>query len=212
MHTFIEGRKPGEEEASAVVDKHFVDKIGEKTAILRIYDMSTKILFCDFCRHNVLFWKSKDTFKKQNIEFKKKAWRFAKSSLSSKCSGMLDAQPIVYLASLNDPWSHNSKFGFWSEHHCIYFLTIVLSTNIIVAVRMKFDPTCRQRSLSSMTALEEANFKKALWLCHLLARSPGVSWYLSIIIMIMIIIITGFYKLAFPIKIKALHSVLLPRS
>ena len=34
---------------NAVVDKGFVDKIGHKTAILRKYDMSTKILFC---RHN----------------------------------------------------------------------------------------------------------------------------------------------------------------
>ena len=50
-------------EVSAVVDKCFVDKIEDKTAILRRYDMSTKILFC---RHNhVLFWKRKDrpTFK-----------------------------------------------------------------------------------------------------------------------------------------------------
>ena len=38
---------------SAVVEKHSVDKIGDKTAILRKYDMLTKILFC---RHNnVLF-------------------------------------------------------------------------------------------------------------------------------------------------------------
>ena len=65
---------------------------------------------------------------------------------------MLDAQPatVVYPASPDDP-SCNSKFGFWSEHHCIYFLTIVLSR--IVAVGMKFDPTCRQRNLFSMTAL-----------------------------------------------------------
>ena len=46
------------------------------------------------------------------------------------------------------------KFGFWSELHCIYFLTIVLST--IVAVRMKFDLTCRQRNLSSTTSLVPA--------------------------------------------------------
>ena len=47
---------------------------------------------------------------------------------SSECSGMLDAQPAtVYPASPDDP-SRNLKFGFWSEHHCIYFLTIVLST------------------------------------------------------------------------------------
>ena len=46
---------------SAVVDKRFVDKIGDKTASLRKYDMLTKILFC---RHNnVLFWKRKDLFK-----------------------------------------------------------------------------------------------------------------------------------------------------
>ena len=45
---------------SAVVDKRFIDKIGDKTAILRKYDMSTKILFC---RHNnVLFWKRKDPY------------------------------------------------------------------------------------------------------------------------------------------------------
>ena len=50
----------------------------------------------------------------------------------------------------DDP-SHNLKFGFWSEHHCIYFLTIVLST--IVVVRIKFYPTCQQRNLSSTTAL-----------------------------------------------------------
>ena len=50
---------------SAVVDKRFVDKIGDKTAILRKYDMSARIMFC---RHNnVLFWEKKDTFKKQNI-------------------------------------------------------------------------------------------------------------------------------------------------
>ena len=78
-----------------------------------------------------------------------------KSALSSECSGMLDAQPTtVYPASPDDP-SRNSKFGFWSEHHCIYFLTIVLST--IVAVGMKFDLTCRQRNLSSMTALRVTN-------------------------------------------------------
>ena len=50
--------------SSAVVDKRFVNKIGDKTAILRKY-MSTKILVC---RHNVLFSKRKDTFKKQNID------------------------------------------------------------------------------------------------------------------------------------------------
>ena len=44
---------------SAVIDTRFVNKIGDKTAILRKYDMSTKILFC---RHNnVLFKKRKDT-------------------------------------------------------------------------------------------------------------------------------------------------------
>ena len=51
---------------SAVVDKRFVDKIGDKTAILWKCDMLTKILFC---RHKiVLFWKRKHTFKKQNID------------------------------------------------------------------------------------------------------------------------------------------------
>ena len=64
---------------------------------------------------------------------------------------MLDAQPAaVYPASPDDP-SYNSMFGFLSEHHRIHFLTIVLST--IVAVGMKFDPTFRQRNLSSTTAL-----------------------------------------------------------
>ena len=37
---------------SAVIDKRFVDKIGDKTAILRKYDM-LKILFCQ--HNNVLF-------------------------------------------------------------------------------------------------------------------------------------------------------------
>ena len=44
----------------------FVDKIGDKTAILRKYDMSTKTTKILFCQNNsVLFWKRKDTFKKQ---------------------------------------------------------------------------------------------------------------------------------------------------
>ena len=89
------------------------------------------------------FEEKKDTFKKQNIDkiSLQKAWLFAKNVRSSECSGMLDAQPAtVYPASPEYP-SRNSKFGFWSEHHCIYFLTIVLST--IVAVGINFDPTCR---------------------------------------------------------------------
>ena len=52
--------------SSAVVDKHFVDKIGNKTAILRKYDMSTMILFC-WHNNDLFFWKRKDKFKKQNI-------------------------------------------------------------------------------------------------------------------------------------------------
>ena len=68
------------------------------------------------------------------------AWLFA-TSAASECSGMLDAQPAaVYPASPDDP-SRNSKFGFWSEHHRIYLLTIVLST--IVTVGMKFDTACQ---------------------------------------------------------------------
>ena len=52
------------------------------------------------------------------------AWLFAKSVLSSECSGMLDAQPAtVYPTSPDDP-ACNLKFGFWSEHHCTSFLTI----------------------------------------------------------------------------------------
>ena len=64
---------------------------------------------------------------------------------------MLDAQPAIVYPTSPDDLSRNSKFGFWSGHHCIYFLTTVLST--IVAVGMKFDLTCRQRNLSSTTAL-----------------------------------------------------------
>ena len=112
-----------------------------------LYDMSTKILFCQ--HNNDLFWKRKDIWKKTNEIAFKKTWLFAKSTLLSEC--ILDAQPAtVYPASPND-LSRNSKIGFWSEHHCIYFLTIVLST--IVAVGMTFAPTCRQRNLSSTTAL-----------------------------------------------------------
>ena len=46
-----------------------VDKIGDKTAIMKRYDMSTKILFC---QHNhtctILKKKVRPTFKKQNID------------------------------------------------------------------------------------------------------------------------------------------------
>ena len=75
--------------------------------------------------------------------------------LSSECSGMLDTQPTtVYLANPDDP-SRNLKFGFWSNtslhlfpDHCF--------------VGMKFDPTCRQRNLSSTTALVEVGQYTAL--------------------------------------------------
>ena len=49
------------ENISAVVDKRFVNKLGDKTAVLRKYDMLKKILFCQ--KNNVLFWKRKDTLK-----------------------------------------------------------------------------------------------------------------------------------------------------
>ena len=75
--------------------------------------------------------------------------------------------------SPDDP-SHNSKFGFWSEHHCIYFLTIVLST--VVAVRMKFDLTCRQRNLSSMTALRSVHFSVSSVCCFLEFQPFIPSW------------------------------------
>ena len=111
-----------------------------------------KLLFC--WHNNVLFWKRKDTFKKQYIV---KISLQKGMTVCEKCAFKwlqwhACAQPTtVYLASLDDPL-RSSKFGFWSEHQvCIYFLTIVLLT--IVAVGMKFDPTCRQRNLSSTTAL-----------------------------------------------------------
>ena len=121
--------------------------------------LATKLQFWEnitFCFVDILFWKKRIHFKTQNIDkiSFQKAWLFVKSTLSSECSGMLDAQPTtIYPASPDEP-SRNSKFGFWSEHHCIYFLTIVLSS--IVAVGMKFNPTCRQRNLSSMTALQRS--------------------------------------------------------
>ena len=103
---------------SAVVDKLFVNKIGDKTAILRKCDMSTKILFC---RHNnIQFWKRKDTFQKQNIDkiSLQKGMTVSKSALSSECSSMLDPQPVtVYPASPRDP---SRKFGFWSEHQVLH--------------------------------------------------------------------------------------------
>ena len=117
---------------SAVVDKRFVNKIGDKTAILRKYDMLTKILFC---RHNnVLFWKRKDTLKKQNIDkisLQKRLDCLRKLGCQASAAAYLTlSQPLftVYPASPDDP-SRNLEFGFWSEHHfVIYFLTIVLST------------------------------------------------------------------------------------
>ena len=126
-------------------------KLPTKQTVLRKCDMSTKNLFC---RHNnVLFWKRKDTFNKQNIDkiSLQKGLTVCEKRAVKRVQRHVDAQPAtVYPASPNDP-SRNSKFGFWSEHHCIYFLTIVLST--IVAVGIKFDPTCRQRNLSSITAI-----------------------------------------------------------
>ena len=82
---------------SAVVDKRFVDKIGDKTAILRKYDMSTKILFC--LHNNVLLLKRKDTFKKQNIDkiSLQKVWLFAESALSSECSACLMLSPPLFI-------------------------------------------------------------------------------------------------------------------
>ena len=74
--------------------------------------MSTKILFCQ--HNNVLFKKRKDTLKKQNIDKRslQKGLTVCESTLSSECSGMLDAQPAtVYPASPDDP-SHNSKLDF----------------------------------------------------------------------------------------------------
>ena len=100
-----------------------------------------------FCFVNIIIY----YFEKERIHLKTKYSKnkpskrldcLRKSALSSECSGMLDAQPAtVYPTSLDDP-SRDAKFGFWSEHHCIYLLTIVLST--IVAIGMKFDLTYRQ--------------------------------------------------------------------
>ena len=61
-------------QTSAVVDKHFVNKVGDKTAILRKYDISTKILVL-FCWHyNVLF-------EKERIPLKTK---YSKNKLSKR--------------------------------------------------------------------------------------------------------------------------------
>ena len=49
---------------NAVVDKRFIDKIGDKTAILRKYDMSTKILF--YQHDNVLHVFEKERIHKKN--------------------------------------------------------------------------------------------------------------------------------------------------
>ena len=119
-------------ENSAVVDKRFVDKIGDKTAVLRKYDMSTKILVC---QHNVLFKKRKDTCKTQNIDkiSLQKAWLFAKSMLSRECSGMLDAQPAtVYPGSPDDP-SRNSEV--W----------ILVGTSLHLFPNHCFVDNCRRR-------------------------------------------------------------------
>ena len=155
---------------SAVTDKRFVDK----TSILRKYDMSKKILFC---RHNnVLFWKGKDSFKKQNID--KRSLQKGLTVCEKRCK---QVQRHAWCSASPDDPSRNSKFGFWLEHHRIYFLTIILST--IVAVGMKFDPTCRQRNLSSTTALQGTGgfevLSKGQWPCTTTAASgfePVTSW------------------------------------
>ena len=104
---------------SAVVDKRIVNNIGDKTAILRKYDMSTKIVCY---RHNVLFWKRKDTFNKQYIVkislqkgltvCKKRAFKRLQRHALRSAHHCLPRQ---------SRWSRSrsSKYGFWSEHHCI---------------------------------------------------------------------------------------------
>ena len=137
---------------SAVVDKCFVDKLGDKTAILRRYDMSTKILFC---RHNhVLFWKRKDRLHlKNNIDkiSHQKGLTVAKTRCQASAAACLTLSPPLFTWPI--PMIHRVTWSldFGRTHHCIYFLTVVLSK--IVDVGMKFDPTCRQRNLSSTTAL-----------------------------------------------------------
>ena len=112
---------------SAVVDKRLVDKIGEKTAIFRKYNMSTKILFC---RHNVLFWKRKDTFKKQNIDIVKislqkglTAWEKRAVKRVQRQQRHASRSACHCLPGQSRWYTPNLKFGFWLEHHCIYFLT-----------------------------------------------------------------------------------------
>ena len=133
-------------DTSTVVDKRIVDKTGDKTAILKKYKISTKILFC---RHNnVLFWKRKDTFKKQYIYSVKislqKGLAVCEKHAFKRLQQHACAQPTtVYPASLNDP-SRRLKFGFWSERHCIISWPLFC---------WRLSPSCRQRNLSSTTAL-----------------------------------------------------------
>ena len=111
-----------------------------------------------FCFVDIIMYylkKGSIYLKKQNIDkiALQKGLTVCESALSSLCSSMLDAQPAtVYPASPDDP-SHNSKLDFGRNVTAFIFLTIVLST--IVAVGMNFDPTCRQRNLSWMMALQK---------------------------------------------------------
>ena len=140
---------------SAVVDKPFVDKIGDKTAILRKYDISTKILFCrHICTcNNVPFRKRNYSLKKQNIDKislqhglttceKRCKWSSAAACLM--LSQPLFTRPVPMIHRVN----RSLDFG-WN-------ITMFISWSLFcrnVAVGMKFDPTCRQRNLSSTTAL-----------------------------------------------------------
>ena len=125
---------------SAVVGKRFVDKLGDKTAILRKY-MSTKIPFC--LHNNVLSWKRKDSFKKQTID--KISLQKGLTVCEKRCkrvqqhASML-SQPLFTLPVL-------------MIHRVTWCLDFGRTSPHLFPELLPFDSTCRQRNLSSTTAL-----------------------------------------------------------
>ena len=117
-------------------------------------NMTCRQRFCYVDMINVLFWKRKDTFKNQNIVKNKPSKRLdclQKARCQASAAACLTLSPPLFTQPVPMIRRVTQSLDFGQNVTAFDFLTIVLST--VVAVEMKFDPTCRQRNLSSTTAL-----------------------------------------------------------
>ena len=121
-----------------------------------------------FCFVDIMYFKKKRICLKNKIYSKNKPSKrldyLWKACCQASVVACLTLSPPLFTRPVWMIHRVTRSLDFWLEHHCIYFLTIVLST--IVAVGMKFDSTCRQRNLSSTTALVSPNFLWTIFLFH----------------------------------------------